>query len=655
MTESVKKENTGRLERHERRGGIRMEKGCRQWKGTGEYNRACGVIFQKERKKRKLSLETMASGLLSRTALRKMETGESGWQKLVGDTLFQRMGIWPDYFEILASSEEMERWRLREDICLAVVDRPRETEEKIREYRRKYQNREPLEEQFLRKAELIGLLLKVREENVSGEDTCDEEKLLRMAEETVSCTLSGDWKGDLTAMPAAPSELEAVLLDGWVRMICGRHEEAWKRQSDVWEYPERHKWEERMTVRICPQAALLGMELALQEKDSRKAFRLGQEALELLRRNSCHCYLLPLLEGLERIPGGELWLAEQEYQRQAVGFRDAFQRIYDQFGYPGHRIWQGITVGNTRDVGITLKMLRKYAGKPRSQAVSDEEGIIVTGRQLEKIEKGEHKPSYENYQRLVRQYGKNGSWMEPMLETDSLEVLKLRQEIATLIGFCEWDRAERETERLRGKVNTDYPKVRQELLFFEALKVRRAGELEKGLELLLEALQVTVPDMKNSDKKWWVFQREEIMIASNIAGTLRKLGKMEEAKAWYEIIVFSLEQQSNGTDVKHTGYDMLMEGIDNYLGNMRRFEEAVEANKEAVCNYLKQPQIDTLARALYRIAWDTYEMALEQNAYYEIFRNQWRNAFRTSQALVNFMYDNYLIEFLEKRKEKYLF
>ena len=410
-----------------------------------------------------------------------------------------------------------------------------------------------------------------------------------------------------------------------------------------------------MTVRICPQAALLGMELALQEKDSRKAFRLGREALELLRRNSCHCYLLPLLEGLERIPGGELWLAEQEYQRQAAGFRDAFQRIYDQFGYPGHRIWQGITVGNTRDVGITLKMLRKYAGKPRSQAVSDEEGIIVTGRQLEKIEKGEHKPSYENYQRLVRQYGKSGSWMEPMLETDSLEVLKLRQEIATLIGFCEWDRAERETERLRKEVNMDYPRVRQEFLFFEALKVRRAGELEKGLELLLEALQVTVPDMKNSDKKWWVFQREEIMIASNIAGTLRKLGKMEEAKAWYEIIVFSLEQQSNGPGVRHTGYDMLMEGIDNYLGNMRRFEEAVEANKEAVCNYLKQPQIDTLARALYRIAWDTYEMASEQDVSTEMFRNIWKNAFSMSKVVADFMYDNYLMEFLEKRKEKYLF
>lgn len=450
-------------------------------------------------------------------------------------------------------------------------------------------------------------------------------------------------------------KLEAVLLDGWVRMTCGRTEEAWKRQGDVWEYPERHRWEERMKVWIRPQAALLGMEIALGEKDSRKAFELGREALELLRRNSCHYYLLPLLEGLERIHGEELWPAEREYQREAIRFREDFQRIYDQFGYPGHRIWQGITAGNTRDVGITLKMLRKYAGKPRSQAVSDEEGLIVTGRQLEKIEKGEHKPSYENYQRLARQYGKSGSWIVPMLETDSLEVLKLRQEIATLIGFCEWKKAEREIERLRGQVNMDYPRVRQEFLLFEALWVGREGELEKGLELLLEALHVTMPDVEGTDKKWWVFQREEIMIASNIASVFRKLGKMEEAREWYEIIAFSLEQQSSRTDVKHTGYEMLMEGIDNYLGNLERFEEAVKVNREAVCNYLKQPQIDTLARALYRIAWDTYEMASEQNSDYEIFREQWRNAFRTSQALAYFMYDNYLIEFMEKRKEKYLF
>lgn len=630
-----------------------MEKVCGQQKVTEEYNRACGVIFRKERKKRGLSVETMASGLLSRTALGKMETGEIGWQKLTGDTLFQRMGIWPDYFEMLASSEEMERWRLREDICLVIADRPGEAEEKIGEYREKYRDREPLEEQFLRKAELFLLLLE-RAENAGGEHARDESRILRMAEEAVTCTLPGHWKNGLRDMPAAPSELEAVLLEGWARMTCGRNEEAWKCQSDVWEYPERHKWEDRMTVRIRPQAALLGMELALQEKDSRKAFELGREALELLRRNSCHYYLLPLLERLERIPGEELWQAGREYQREAAGFRDAFQQIYHQFGYPGHRIWQGITVGNTREVGITLKMLRKYAGKPRSQAISDEEGIIVTGRQLEKIEKGEHKPSYENYQRLVRQYGKSGSWMEPMLETDSLEVLKLRQEIATLIGFCEWKRVERETERLRGKVNMDYPKVRQEFLFLEALKVRRAEDLEKGLELLLEALHVTMPDEEGTDKKWWVFQREEIMIASNIATTFRKMGKMEEAKAWYEIIVFSLEQQSGRIYVKHTGYDILLDNYDNYLGDMGKYEEAVEANREAVCNYLKQPQVDTLARALYRIAWNTYEMASEQNVPSETFRNIWKNAFSMSRVVADFMYDNYLIEFLEERKGKYL-
>lgn len=640
-----------------------MKKDCGQRKGTGNYNRVCGTIFQKERTKRGFSLEIIASGLLSRTALGKMETGRIGWQKLVGDTLFQRMGIWPDYFEMLASSEEMARWRLREDICLLILDRPGEAEEKIGEYEERYGTRERLEEQFLRKAKLL-LLLQDRKENIgrvcSGEVysnevySGDEDRLLRMSEEAVSCTLTGDWKKGLIDMPAAPSELEAVLLDGWVRMTCDRHEEAWKRQRDVWEYPERHGWEERMTVRIRPQAALLGMELALREKDSRKAYQLGREALELLRHNSCHCYLLPILEGLERIPGEDLGSTEREYQREAAGFRDAFQQIYDQFGYPGHRIWQGVTVGNTRDVGITLRMLRKYAGKPRSQVVSDEKGLIVTGRQLEKIEKGEHKPSYENYQRLVRQYGKSGSWMEPMLETDSLEVLKLRQEIATLTGFCQWEKVEQKIEQLRDKVDMDYPKVRQELLFLEALKIRRTGELEKGLEMLLEALYVTVPDIKGTDKKWWVFQREEFMIACNIASTFRKMGKMEEAKAWYEIIGFSLEQQSSMTKMKHTGYAMLMEDIDNYLGELKEYTEALDASKEAAGNYLKQPLIGTLARAFYRIAWNTYKMALERNPDYGILQEQWRNAFRISESLASFMYDNYLLEFLEKRREKYL-
>ena len=126
-----------------------------------EYNRAYGQMIRKERMKRKLSLEDLSSGILSRTALEKVEKGKAQWTKLTGDTLLLRMGISPEYFESLSSGESLERWRMREDICLLVPGKAELVVEKLEEYRKIYSKREPLEEQFLLKAELVLMLLQV--------------------------------------------------------------------------------------------------------------------------------------------------------------------------------------------------------------------------------------------------------------------------------------------------------------------------------------------------------------------------------------------------------------------------------------------------------------------------------------------------------------
>ena len=620
---------------------------------TCEYNKVCGSIFREERKSRGMSLEKIAAGLLSKTALGNMESGKTGWRKVTGDTLFQRLGILPDYFEMVASSDELERWRMREDISLLISDQDRKAQDRIREYRERYSDREPIEEQFLQKAELL-LLLKEQVEKAGSEACLQRERIETMAEAAIARTVPDRRGGKWIELPLAPSELEAFLLLGAVRMICDRREEAWQIQQAVWDYPRRHGWRERIIVQIMPQAALLGMELALQEKDSSKAFRMGREAVEMLRRNSCHCYLLPLLERMSGISEVELWERDRAYRNEIIVFRDGFKHIYAQEGYPGYRIWQGVYVENTREAGIVLKMLRKFAGKSCAKAVYDGEEMVITERQLEKIERGEHMPSHENYQRLIRQYGKSGGWMMPMLETDSVEVLELRQKIASLIGFCMWDSAEEEIEQLKQKVDMSCSRVMQELLFFEALYMQQyKGDIEKSLDVLQKALYITMPDIEG-DKKWWVFQREEIIIASNIASTYRILGKMEEAGKWCEIIRFSIQQQMNRTGIGPTGYAILMESYDSYLGEQGMYKESLEVNREAVLNYLKQPQIDTLDRAYYRIAWTTYEIASKQETQCEMMRKQWINAFQASEVVAAFLQDKYMIDSLQKKRNKYL-
>ncbi len=624
-----------------------------------EYNKVYGKILGAERKKRKLTLEKLSSGIMSRTMLDRVEKGTVQWTKMEGDTLMLRMGIPPEYFESLASGEDLERWRSREDICLLVPEQPEEAAAAIHNYRKKYKKREPLEEQFLLKAEVILMLI--------GQRTGGREAsavILDTAVEAVNCTVPDGWTQGLESFCLSPGELDAVLLASAALFINGRKEEAGQLWQAVWDYPGQHGWRERVTAMTLPQAVILGIRMASASDGffdaafipditmGRMAAR-GRETLELLRRNSCHCYVLPLLDCLLEFDA--VLFDEPEYPEQLKDFRKMFRDIYAWFNYPGYRIWQGISVDNTRDAGMTLKMLRTFYGKSRENAVFDGDELVITPRQLERIEKGLHKPSYQNYGRLAKQYGKFGGWNMPLLETDSLEVLEQRQLISTLMEYRKWEQAEWEFEKFRRSVNPASRRVRQELLFFEAiLKEIKGSDLRECLEMLLEAMRCTVPDFEDRDMKWWVFQREEIMIASNIGSLYRRLGHLEEAKRWYEAVLFSIEQNSFRTGIFHYGFDIAYKNYDNYLGDIRCIDNTVKYGESMILKSLLLFRISSIEDLFYHIAWNAYEIAAEKPEEYASFRQVWEKAFRISESMAGFMYDSALKGFLEKRREKYL-
>lgn len=387
-------------------------------------------------------------------------------------------------------------------------------------------------------------------------------------------------------------------------------------------------------------------------KSSDMAFGFGKEALELLRRNCCQSYVLPLLECLCGLSAEEP--EKKEYLEQAVKFRDAFRELYQWFDCPGHRIWQGISVDNTLEVGLTLKMLRNFYGKSRADAIYDEGDMVITERQLEKIEKGIHKPSYENYNRLAKQYGKYGGWNMPLLEMASVDVLELRQEISTLIEFRRYEEAEWKTEILRKKIDARYPRARQEMLFLDAIQYKREERLEENLRMMLKALHCTAPDFDGREMKWWVFQREEMMLASNIASLYRRLGRMEEAGRWFEAVIFSVEQQSRRTGICNYGYSLVKEGYDNFLGDIQCFDKAVKTNEETLKRILMSNRVNGMESVLYRMAWDAYEAAIKEPDEYNAFKPKWEKAFCLSVVLGDYMLNQYLKDFLEARSEKYL-
>ncbi|MCI9221579.1 MAG: hypothetical protein HFH94_18065 [Lachnospiraceae bacterium] len=236
-----------------------------------EHNKAYGQIIREERSKRKLSLEDLSCGIMSRTALEKVEKGKAQWTKLAGDTLMLRMGILPEHFESLSSGEDLDRWRLREDICLLVPDEREQAVAKIQEYRETYGKREPLEEQFLLKAEVVLMLLQNMAESgeawrrdgracprVHMESAAEAGSripvkngtaarvVLEKARQALECTVRPGWEQQIGKLVLSPGELEAVLLVSAVLLAGGgeakeaQEAQAWALWQAVWEYPGSH-------------------------------------------------------------------------------------------------------------------------------------------------------------------------------------------------------------------------------------------------------------------------------------------------------------------------------------------------------------------------------------------------------------------------------
>lgn len=144
------------------------------------------------------------------------------------------------------------------------------------------------------------------------------------------------------------------------------------------------------------------------------------------------------------------------------------------------------------------------------------------------------------------------------------------------------------------------------------------------------------------------------MIASNIGVLYRKLGNIEEAGKWFESMLCSIEQNSAKTGVCSYGYDVAVEGYDNYLGTIHLFEKTSKMNEETTRKVLQLYRINGIQRLFYRIAWNTLETAASKPEEYISLRPKWKKSFRISTLMANFMYDSHLTAFLKERESKYL-
>ena len=620
----------------------------------------------KERCRRGISEQKISRGVCTRTELRKMENGDTPWKKMIGDYLLQRLGVPTEYFEVMADARELNGWRDREDICLIIFEQPQKAQQLLETYQKKYRKKSPFEEQFLKKMQTILLMQahKKRFESKSVDverEKSEGENLVESARQTVLCTLPDGWeKKKLSKFLLAPCELESILLLANCLLLIGKTDEAMQMHKKVADYVKQAKFEPKVQILIYPQVALLGMKLELYAGNEEKALSYGMEALELLRHQYSQRYVVFVLEELLNVlecisVKGKEDQKYKEEETEVTAFLKTFEELYRLFSHPKKRMWQSISVSNTHEIGLTLKMLRKAMGLSAAK-VSAANPDHLTARQIEKIEAGTHRPSGRNYEMLMQFYHKTGLEGQLLLETDSLEVLHQRQEIVDFIIREEWDNAWESFQSFKEKLDVNVPLNRQEIIFLDTdiqhtyHKKLTAQEYVKQME---KALYCTMPKIPVEKWNMWVFQREEAIVAGNIAGKFLNSGESKKAEELFSKLLQSFDMQMEHTRIPYRGYVVITTGLVNALGENKKYYQSIKQDERSI-NVLLNDTIEDVDAFIYDICWSLYELVNEYPDKKERYQNWWRELFPIAYKLAEFFCKKNDASFYEERVEKYL-
>ena len=630
------------------------------------YNQYCGKFMYKERCRRGISEQKISRGVCTRTELRKMENGDTPWKKMIGDYLLQRLGVPTEYFEVMADARELNGWRDREDICLVVFEQPQKAQQLLEVYQKKYRKKTPFEEQFLKKMQTILLMQAYKKSFESKSVDVEREKsegenLVESAQQTVLCTLPDGWeKKKLSKFLLAPCELESILLLANCLLLIGKTDEAMQMHKKVADYVKQAKFEPKVQILIYPQVAFLGMKLELYAGNEEKAFSYGMEALELLRHQYSQRYVVFVLEELLNVlecisVKGKEDQKYKEEETEVTEFLKTFEKLYRLFSHPKKRMWQSISVSNTHEIGLTLKMLRKAMGLSAAK-VSAANPDHLTARQIEKIEAGTHRPSGRNYEMLMQFYQKTGLEGQLLLETDSLEVLHQRQEIVDFIIREEWDNAWESFQSFKEKLDVNVPLNRQEMIFLDTdiqhtyHKKLTAQEYVKQME---KALYCTMPKIPMEKWNMWVFQREEAIVAGNIAGKFLNSGESKKAEELFSKLLQSFDMQMEHTRIPYRGYVVITTGLVNALGENKKYYQSIKQDERSI-NVLLNDTIEDVDAFIYDICWSLYELVNEYPDKKEKYQNWWRELFPIAYKLAEFFCKKNDASFYEERVEKYL-
>lgn len=576
-----------------------------------------GQMIWQARLEAKLSRQEVCEGLCSERFLSLLEAGERGCERILAEALLGRMGISLSRFLYFLGPQE-EKSLLAQEHLIKVIRQ--EEWEKLEDCKREY---EDCMEQTDRQHHQILLVAEVVAEWKQSLKELVPEKQISWKQQTWLKRLQLSWsltRGKYLLSGKQPSRmnLRELFIKSFyfrIREEVGEWKEALAGYQDLLSYLTEHTRQQvqmRVYSQIAYRVLCLFRDKPTDEEERENARNLWRTSMMLLKKQGGLYHLPELLEyAVEGIqeeyegePPSKLKRKAAEMKEFALLIRWLCEVYQEQipewdwyFSYEMEEVYRFQDVIRGRRAGYDLDLPETAEG-------------ICEKREIQRLEAGEVTPKKVILIRLMRKLKFPGGNGTLAVQIGDPKLWQISGAVSDKTMFAEYgDDVKEGVETLKKEEGRNLY-VDQHLKELEAttLYSRKEISAEENQQRLWEALHMTMPKKEPEELREWVFMKREAAILNVLAHSYDKLGKQEEGIKWLYLLKDYYERQVFSIEHYRDNYELTLRNLGNMLGNIGRYQEAIEVEKIAIALALRSGRGNILRITLYDMGWNMEQL-----------------------------------------------
>lgn len=590
-----------------------------------------GKILQSFRKEKNLNINQIAKGLCSVNFLSKCEREEQIPDALLFEYLMERIGVSPEDFSIMATEEEYIFFAWREHVYDAIE---RKNWEELADLRKNcHVFEEDCNKNILHQMEYFikGILAAVQ--------NSDWKKASEYMKKAVIQTNPKFFQTLDTTVRLGTKELHMMLLYLYYGVLGQAIEKKTGKEMfyQLEKYILHNKMENYELAKIYPKLICISLHLFEEEIEVKDKICLCENAVNLLRATYKFYDIVELL-------GLYLSLLKQEnsnqssfYEKQYQTFLELHQRNHTNYDFaPEYIVYQKPKV-----YLITEYLYSKRMEKQLTQFELSE-GVYEHPESYSRVERGVTKPFPRKLQLLVDKLDINWCRYRGELETDNLEVFRLRLKHRTFFVENKWEEGFKILEQMENLMDMHQIVNQQYIESHKIVAMYFLGKTDAQTvsSKLRELLNLT-KTIDNSTESLVYYSQTEIEIITYIAKMLCCQQKYEEGIFLIKTMLEQMNRSRVGLEYHKNGITFALRVLSDLYFSCKEYEMSIEVLNDVYNMYMKNKNGVAIPNVLDGIADNLEHIS-------EVYNQEYKDLYRKTYYVADFYNIQYIKDSIEK-------